>query len=219
MAGRRTFMPRSWQDERRHFGWMSILLHWTGAMAILTLLFVGNSIHAAKGVDNDAALRLHTSIALSAYALLWVRIVWRVVKLHPDRLPRQKRWSYGAGKWFHWLLLAAIAAMLVTGPLMAWSGDMPVRLFALDIPAPFPVSPRLFEAMHAGHVFAASVLGWGTLFHVLAVVKHIAVDRDGSFDRMMMPHHSPDSVPIASGSGDPAANPDEKSDMTYSSAP
>lgn len=218
MAARRTLMPSSWQDGRRSFGWMSILLHWAGAAAILTLLFVGNSIHAAKGVDNDAALRLHTSIALSAYALLWVRIVWRLVKRHPDRLPRQKRWSYAAGRWFHWLLLAAIAAMLITGPLMAWAGGMPVRLFALEIPAPFAPSPALFGAMHAGHVFAASILGWGALLHILAAVKHIAVDRDGSFDRMMTPHHDAGDSQNAERTDAASPSPEEGSEMTYVSA-
>ena len=41
--------------------------------------------------------------------------------------------------------------------------------------------------MHAGHVVGAWILGWGTLLHVLAVIKHMAVDRDGAFDRMMVP--------------------------------
>lgn len=154
----------SWQDGRRSFGWVSILLHWAGAAVILTLLFVGNSIHAAKGVDGDATLRLHTSVALSAYALLWIRIMWRVVKRHPDRLPRQNCWFHAVGKPFHWMLLAAIAAMLVTGPLMAWAGGLPLRLFSLEIPGPFAPSPWLFEVMHAGHVTAGSILGWERSF-------------------------------------------------------
>jgi hypothetical protein len=34
---------------------------------------------------------------------------------------------------------------------------------------------------------AAAVLGWGTPLHVLAVIEHMAIDRDGSFDWMMTP--------------------------------
>jgi cytochrome b561 len=176
-----------WQDGPRSFGWVSILLHWLGAAVILTLLFAGNSIHASKGVNGDAALRFHTTLALSAYALLWMRVIWRVARRHPGRLPRQSRGSYAIAAPAHWILLAAIAVMLITGPLMAWAGGLPLRLFSLDISSPIAPTPWLFETMHAGHLAAAWILGWGALLHVLAVVKHMAVDRDGSFDRMMVP--------------------------------
>jgi cytochrome b561 len=186
-----TLPPRRrirWQDGPRSFGWVSILLHWVGAGVILTLLFAGNSIHSSKGVNGDAALRFHTTLALSAYALLWMRVIWRVVRRHPRRLPRQSRGSYAIAAPAHWILLAAIALMLVTGPLMAWAGGLPLRFFSLDVPSPIAPTPWLFETMHAGHLAAAWILGWGTLLHVLAVIKHMAVDRDGSFDRMMVPY-------------------------------
>jgi cytochrome b561 len=177
-----------WQDGPRSFGWVSILLHWLGAAAIITLLFAGNSIHASKGVNGDAALRFHTTVALSAYALLWVRVIWRVARGHPRRLPRQSRGSYAIATPAHWILLAAIAIMLVTGPLLAWAGGLPLRLFSLEIPSPIEPTLWLFGTMRIGHLAAAWILGWGTLLHVLAVIKHMAVDRDGSFDRMMVPY-------------------------------
>lgn len=186
-----------WQDGPRSFGWLSILLHWLGAAAILTLLFVGNSIHSTSGTHGEAGLRLHTTIALSAYALLWTRIVWRIARRHPDRLPGQGQRGYAIARLFHWLLLAALAAMLVTGPLMAWSGGLPLDFYGFEVPAPIAPSPALFEIMHAGHVFAASILGWGIFFHFLAVIKHIAIDRDGSFDRMMLPSGDTDKAPPA----------------------
>jgi cytochrome b561 len=206
-----------WKDGPRSFGWVSILLHWLGAAAIITLLFAGNSIHAS-GVNGDAALRFHTSVALSAYSLLWVRVIWRVARRHPGRLPRQSRGSYAIATPAHWILLAAIAAMLVTGPVMAWAGGLPLRLFTLVIPSPIEPTPWLFGTMHLGHLAAAWILGWGTLLHVLAVIKHMAVDRDGSFDRMMVPYDDGEA-------GDPPATADGLpfrkggSEMTHVSAP
>jgi cytochrome b561 len=176
-----------WQDGPRSFGWVSILLHWLGAAAIVALLFSGDSIHAAKGLNGDAALRFHTSVALSAYALLWLRVIWRVAKGHPKRLSRQSPRSYAIATPSHWLLVAAIAIMLVTGPVMAWAGGLPLRLFVIEIPSPVEPMPALYAMMHTGHVLGAWILGWGTLLHLLAVIKHMAVDRDGAFDRMMVP--------------------------------
>jgi cytochrome b561 len=176
-----------WFDGKTDFGWISIGLHWAGAAVVVSLLFIGNSIQAGDSAARDHALWLHTTVALAAYGLLWLRVIWRMAKGHPGPLPRQRRIDHAIGKPFHYLLIAAVATMLVTGPLLAWSGDLPLRLWDLDIPSPFAPSAGLFELMLAGHIAAASVLGWGTLLHVLAVIKHMAIDRDGSFDRMMTP--------------------------------
>lgn len=210
-----------WQDGPRSFGWVSILLHWFGAAVIVTLLFAGDSINASKGLSGDAALRFHTTLALCAYALLWTRVIWRVAKGHPRRLPRQSRGSYAIATPAHWILLAALAVMLVTGPTMAWAGGLPLRLFSLDIPSPIAPTFWLFQAMHAGHLAAAWILGWGTLLHVLAVIKHVAVDRDGSFDRMMVPYDDGDAgdPPIPRVPADASNVRKGRSGMTYVSLP
>jgi cytochrome b561 len=175
-----------WRDGRSYFGWISIILHWTGAIVVLALLFIGNSIHAA-GLDGDTVLALHTSIALSAMGLLWFRVLWRVMKRHPDRLPTQNKAYYAIGKPFHYILVGAIAMMLTTGPLVAWSGGLPLRFWVVEIPSPFAQNPSLFHLVLGAHIAGATVLGWGTLLHVVAVIKHAAIDRDGAFDRMMAP--------------------------------
>ncbi|MDB5456538.1 MAG: cytochrome b561 family protein [Caulobacter sp.] len=180
-----------WLDGKADFGWISIILHWTAAAVVVSLLFIGNSIQAADGVARDHTLRLHTTLALGAYALLWARVIWRVAKRHPRPLPRQNKTFYAIGKPFHYLLLAAIVVMLLTGPLMAWSGDLPLRFFNLVIPSPIPADERLFVLARWGHIAAATVLGWGTLVHILAAIKHIAVDKDGAFDKMMTPLERP----------------------------
>jgi cytochrome b561 len=203
-----------WADGARSFGWVSILLHWSGAIVVISLLFVGNSIHA-RGADGDAALKLHTTIALSAYALLWARLAWRWQSGHPERLPRQRLRLYAIARPFHWLLLGALGIMLVTGPVMAWSGGLPLRFFSLEIPAPITPRPWLFSLMHAGHVAAAMILGWGTLLHVLAAIKHVAIDRDGAFDRMMAPPRRGESGAVALNGMQAAPQPEGRSEMTH----
>lgn len=179
-----------WADGKSDFGWISIGLHWVGAAAIISLLFVGNSIQSAEGPARDDMLRLHTTMGLAAYILLWARVAWRMAKRHPGPSPRQKRVDHTMGVWFHHLLVGAIVVMLITGPLLAWSGGMPLRLGDLAIPSPFGTAPELFTILRWGHIAAATVLGWGTLLHVAAVIKHVAVDRDGSLDRILLPAES-----------------------------
>jgi cytochrome b561 len=184
-----------WLDGWADFGWISILLHWTAAVVVVSLLFIGNSIETSDAADRDHALRLHTTLALAGYLLLWLRVIWRMAKGHPRPLPRQGKVAYAIGKPFHYLLLGAIAAMLLTGPLLAWSGDLPLRFWSLEIPSPIAADTRLFWLVRAGHIAAATVLGWGTLIHIVAVVKHIAIDRDGAFDRMIAPSGEAEDAP------------------------
>ena len=77
------------RDTAAGYGWISIALHWITGVAVLVLLFVGSSIASAE--DRDGMVLLHTSIALSSYAFLWARIVWRVRTGHPGPLPNQRR--------------------------------------------------------------------------------------------------------------------------------
>ena len=73
-------------DTRTGYGWVSIALHWTTAIIVLTLWFVGSSIHSDPETQ-DSTLRLHTSIAITAYLLLWARVIWRFKIGHPGPLP------------------------------------------------------------------------------------------------------------------------------------
>ena len=180
--------PNRWLDQRDGYGWVSILLHWATAAVIITLWFIGDSI-VSDG--SGATRRLHTTVALSAYVLLAVRIWWRFKYGHPRPLPTQAKWVYGLGVAMHWFMVGAIVTALVTGPLQALTAGQPLYLFSLAIPT-FAV-PWLFAPMHLLHHWATNGLMIAVLIHFMAVMKHISVDRDGSFDRLMLP---PDKPPV-----------------------
>ena len=65
------------RDTRTGYGWISIALHWLTAIVILTLWFIGSSIQSDLATGSTSTLRLHTSIAITAYVLLWARVIWR----------------------------------------------------------------------------------------------------------------------------------------------
>jgi cytochrome b561 len=173
-------------DTQNGYGWISIALHWTTAVIILVMWFIGDSIPVSEGANQDQLIRLHTSIAILAYALLWLRVLWRIFKGHPGPLPKQRGVFYGIGVGVHLMMVAAIATLLVSGPLMAWSGNLPVRVFDwYSIPAPFGMNERFFSAAHAVHVGAATVLIIGAALHIGGVIKHVTFNRDGTFAKML----------------------------------
>jgi cytochrome b561 len=176
------------RDTSNGYGWISITLHWITAIVVLTIWFIGSSIRSAMaGEDYEQTIALHTSIAISAYVLLWARIVWRFVKGHPGPLPRQGGVFYAIGKYVHFVLLFAIAAMLLSGPLMVWARGDAIQVFGwFAIPGPFAMNMPLYDAMHGIHVWCSRVIIVGTALHLGGVYKHAAFNQDGTFGKMLV---------------------------------
>jgi len=175
------------RDTRTGYGWISIALHWLTAIAILTIWFIGSSIEADLTAGSESTLRLHTSIAISAYVLLWFRIAWRFKQGHPDALPGQAGLFYEIGKYTHYAILIALGVMLISGPLMVWSRGTPIYVFDwFTIPGPFGASMDVFTFTHTVHVWCSRIIIIGTALHLGGVYKHAAFNQDGTFSKMLV---------------------------------
>ena len=172
-----------WSDRDGGYGWTSIILHWLAAIAIIVLLFAGDSI----GTAGEPARRAHTTIASCAWLVLAARIVWRLMEGHPPPAASQGRFSYTAGVAVHYALLAGIALMLVSGPVAGWSSGGGIEVFDLHIPGAEPRIPDLYAIAREAHIIGAVVLAVGTAAHIAGVLKHMFFDRDNLFDRIMVP--------------------------------
>ena len=174
-------------DTRTGYGWVSIVLHWTTAIVVLTLWFVGSSIHADPATQ-ESTLRLHTSIAISAYVLLWARVIWRLKIGHPGPLPGQAGVFYRIGMYTHYGMCVAIGAMLISGPLMVWArGDVIHVWDWFTIPGPVPAGMGFFDTVHFVHVWCSRFIIVATALHIGGVYKHAAFNQDGTFGKMLAP--------------------------------
>ena len=185
--------PSATSDSRVHdahqgYGWASIVLHWLTAAIILTLWFIGSSIGTA-GPRAQHVLELHTSIALCAYPLLWGRVIWRWRSGHPAPAPAQRGWSFAVARIVHWGLLAIITIMLVSGPLTAWLRGDALHIASLIIPSPL-TAPAAAQLAHRCHILGANLLILGILLHIGGAVKHMAIHRDGTLERMLIARHA-----------------------------
>jgi len=175
------------RDTRTGYGWISIALHWLTAILILSIWFIGSSIQADTAAGSDATLRLHTSLAISAYVLLWIRIWWRFQQRHPKAMPSQAGVFYEIGKYTHYAILVAIALMLISGPLMVWSRGSAIYVWDwFTIPGPFGENMGLYTFLHSLHIWGSRVIIVGTLLHLGGVYKHAAFNQDGTFSKMLV---------------------------------
>jgi len=175
------------RDPKNGYSWLSIALHWLTAIIILTLWFIGSSINADRINGSLTTLNLHTSIAISAYVLLWARIIWRFWYKHPGPMPAQAGLFYELGKYTHYAIIAAVGAMLVSGPLMVWSRGDTIHVWNwFEIPAPFPDGMLAFTIFHTIHVWCSRIIIFGTILHIGGVYKHAAFNQDGTFSKMLI---------------------------------
>jgi cytochrome b561 len=174
-------------DTRTGYGWISIALHWLTAILILAIWFIGSSIQSDVAAGSTDTLRLHTSIAICAYVLLWARVIWRFKQGHPDATPEQRGAFYKIGKYTHYAILTAVAAMLVSGPLMVWARGEAIFVFDwFTIPAPFGMNMELYTFLHGIHVWGSRIIIIGTVLHLGGVYKHAAFNQDGTFGKMLV---------------------------------
>jgi cytochrome b561 len=173
-------------DTNHGYGWISIALHWLTAAVVLAMFVIGTMSQGAAREDYLALVSLHTTIGMTAYVLLWGRIVWRFTVGHPGPLPKQGVAFFTIGKYFHFVLLIAIGVMLLSGPLMVWSAGEAIHVFAATIPSPVEKLPRLQHMLRTVHGYTGSFVLAGMILHVLAVFKHTVLNRDGTFDKIMI---------------------------------
>jgi cytochrome b561 len=175
-------------DTPSGYGWISILLHWLTAVAIIVLLFAGSSIASTEPEERIAALNFHTSVGVSCYVLLWARIVWRFWVGHPGPNERQRGFFYDLGKWTHYALIIALGAMLLTGPGMAWASGTDIAVFDwFTIPAASEPDFALRDSLHVVHRSCAIIIFIGIVMHLGGVYKHTAFNHDGTFVKMILP--------------------------------
>lgn len=176
------------RDSQHRYGWISILLHWLTAIAVMVLWFIGNGIMAGDSTASiDARRSLHVSIAASVWLLLLFRIAWRYRSRHPFIRGQSTR-IHRIAKIVHYTMLVTIAAMLISGPMLLWLDGKPIRIFGLlSIPGPFGTAEALREFAWFMHSTGALLLFWLVLVHIGGALKHLMFHSDDTIARMIWP--------------------------------
>jgi cytochrome b561 len=158
-------------DGPNSFGWISITLHWATALAVVALWFIGKSILWVPAEELDARRSLHIVTGLSVWLLLAGRILWRLRIRHPRAVGQSDR-THTVARAAHFLMLAALAIMLISGPLMAWL---------------LPERSALANAALAVHATTATVLIVMVVLHIGGALKHLMFHDDETIARIFVP--------------------------------
>lgn len=161
------------------------LLHWTMAVLILAMLFVGIAMVTTVSRAHDTLIALHRPLGIALLALVLVRLAVRLRRGSPPlpaSVPPAQRIAAVAS---HWLLYGLMIAMPLIGWAMVSAGGYPVTMAGgFHLPPLVPADVRLFALLRALHTWLAFALFGLVLLHLAAALLHAWVLRDGVFQAM-----------------------------------
>jgi cytochrome b561 len=166
----------------------AVALHWLIALLIICGFALGWVMTDIPGFT-PTKLRYfswHKWIGVTVFALAIVRVLWRATHV-PPRLPADMPAVQRIGAHVvHVLLYVLMLAIPVTGYLYSSASNVPVvYLGIVPLPRLIDPDPVLKEAFKTLHATLNYVLLSLVVLHVLAVVKHQVLDRDGLLSRML----------------------------------
>lgn len=182
-----------WLDGKTSYGWISIVLHWFAAIAVVTQWSIGQTFeNLPDGDDKLALFRLHLAIGGAVAPILLARVLARVLQGGMHTLPQTQPFAFIAAA-THWGMLICIALLAISGPLSEfWAGRGIDTFLGIHIPTPFTANEGLEKMAGAVHHNAVTAITVLVTLHLLGVAKHMFVDRDSIVLRMIRPARSKD---------------------------
>jgi cytochrome b561 len=174
------------------YGWLAIALHWIAAFGVLAMLWIGLNADWAGDAGNRAErarwMGLHISLGATLIAFFAARVVGHYTLPQPAPA-EQARPLQMLAKAAHHLLLLAIVILILSGPMAVFSGGRDINVWGLfAVPSPFAErNDAVHEAAEQVHAVGRYMLYGLIPLHVLGALKHLIVDRDGVFMRMLRP--------------------------------
>ncbi|BCZ77712.1 type-b cytochrome [Paraburkholderia terrae] len=172
-------------NTSRHFSPLARLLHWTMAVLILAMLFVGVAMVATVSHAHATLIALHRPLGVALLVLALIRVAVRLKNgspALPDDMPALQHFAARAS---HLVLYGLFIAMPLIGWTMLSAGGYPITLFGTwHLPAIVPQNVDLFALLRALHTWLAFALFATVLAHIAAALFHGLIRRDGVFSSM-----------------------------------
>jgi cytochrome b561 len=178
----------SMRSSRFRYGIMAQLLHW------LTVVLVGTAYIVSPGGREeriysaafDFARQTHETVGIVVFALVLLRVSWRLLEPAPRPAPMAPWMRYSASA-THLALYALLLAIPLTAIVGAWLEAHPLTIFGIGNVEPMlPQNHNLGQSIAHIHTILGNVIIWLAGLHAAAALFHHFVLRDDTL-RSMLP--------------------------------
>lgn len=175
------------QFEAGRYTGVAILLHWLIAIGVIAMFVIAYYMTDIPKRTPDRAFwfNLHKSIGTTIGVLVLLRLAWRATHVPPALPASVPAWEVSVAKVVHLLLYACLVAMPVIGFLASNFTKYGVKYFGLQIGPFFAEDLAMRDSLQTVHQLVSYLLGVLVILHVAAALKHLFVDRDDVFQRML----------------------------------
>lgn len=176
------------RNTRENYGWISILLHWLVAAAVLGLFALGLWMTDLNYYDPwyRRGPDLHKSIGILLFGVMLLRLGWRLANPRPAMEPGMKAWERMAAGATHVAMYLLLYALMISGYLISTADGRAIEVFGLfGVPATLSGLEHQEDIAGEIHEFLAFTLIGLTAIHALAALKHHFIDRDRTLVRML----------------------------------
>jgi cytochrome b561 len=162
----------------------SRILHWTMAVLIVAMLFIGIAMVSSLS-DYHRLVAIHKPLGILILVLAALRLLNRLIYPPPplpDGMPFLLRFAAHGS---HWLLYGLMFALPLVGWGMLSAAGYPIALVgSLHLPPILPHSDALYAVLRPLHTTLAFLLFATLLAHIAAAMTHALIFRDGVFQSM-----------------------------------
>ena len=170
------------------FNKTAILLHWGIAFLIMAQFLIGlDMVDIPKGPDSSRPFwfNTHKSIGIILGCLILFRLFWRLRSGVPESPASSPTWERIAANLSHILLYFCMILMPISGLVGSLFSKYDLLVVGIKIPKFFEHDVFIKDLMTNIHQWTAYIFLTLICIHILAAVKHLTIDCDGVFERMM----------------------------------
>lgn len=174
-------------DAPARYGLIAILLHWVVAVLIFAAFALGVVMVDIPGLT-PTKLRYfswHKWLGVTVLALAALRLLWRGWRGAPPAVV-MPRWQQRASSAGHALLYLLMFVVPLSGYFYSLAAGVPVVYLGVwPLPVLMEADPVWKPILKQLHITLVYVLFAVVVVHLLAVIKHQWIDRDGLLRRML----------------------------------
>jgi cytochrome b561 len=165
---------------------VAMILHWVIAIAVIANWRIAEAAEKLPRSESEAVMGWHFAIGMAILVATVLRIVWRLVHRPPPLAAHLATWEKVAARLLHGLFYV----LLIGLPLLGWIGlsgyGSSVDMFGIVWPAlPVGFGEKTAHQVLEFHATVGSLMILLVGLHILAVIKHMVIDRDGNLWRML----------------------------------
>ncbi len=169
------------------FGYVAIGFHWVMALLIFGMLGAGlYMVRLPAGIQKLTFYGIHKEVGMLVLMLAVLRLTWRFRNVIPT-LGDLPQWEAIAARLSHRALYFFMFAMPLTGWMLTSRAGFPISFFGFfvipTLADPDPTQRELFDTIHVYLAYSLIAL---LAVHIGGALKHLVIDKDSIFKRMLV---------------------------------